>query len=192
MDRRDGGHEVLSSGQAVKRVRALLATAPGPGWVAVDGFGASGKTTFAATLVAAVPGAQLVHLDDFARPGTPGWRRDLFVEALLSPLLAGQPARYRTWDLVADVPTGWAEVQPGRPVVVEGVSVTDQRVPVPWDVVVWVHAERELRHARARRRDGEALWPTWRDEWIPSEDAWARSQRPRERADLVVDGGAAG
>ena len=40
----------------------------GTSWVGVDGKGASGKTTLAAQIAAALPGSVIVHIDDFARP----------------------------------------------------------------------------------------------------------------------------
>ena len=57
---------------------------------------------------------------------------------VLEPLLAGRPARYQRWDLVTDAGLDWVEVPRGVPVVVEGVSATDDRVPVPWDVTLWL------------------------------------------------------
>jgi uridine kinase len=167
-------------------VAARLSGAAGTRWVGVDGFGAAGKTTLAAAVARAVPAAVVVHVDDFARPSVSGWERDRFVAQVLTPLAQGRPARYQRWDWGSDTGAEWHEVAPGVPVVVEGVSSTDERLGVPWDVRVWVEADREVRLARALERDGEAMLERWLHDWMPSEERYAAAQRPRERADLVV------
>ena len=87
-------------------------------------------------------------MDDFARSGLRGWDRDRFVSQVLEPLLAGRPARYQRWDLVTDTGLEWVEVPAGVPVVVEGVSATDDRVPVPWDVTLWLDTPADVRRQR--------------------------------------------
>ena len=168
-------------------VRARLAGRTGTRWVGVDGFGAAGKTTLARRIAAALPGAHVIEVDDFGRGGVPGWDRALFDAQVLVPLLAGQPARYQRWDLVADAGLDWVEVPPGVPVVVEGVSATDDRVPVPWDVTMWVAAPAGLRRRRILARDTDpALLERWRTDWLPGEQSYAAAQRPWLRADLIV------
>lgn len=172
----------------VEQVRAALAGRTGTRWVGVDGYGASGKTTFAARLHAALPDAVVVHVDDFARPGVPGWERDRFLDQVVRPLVAGRPARYQVWDWATDSGGEWIDVPPGQTMIIEGVSSTDTRLGVDWDVTVWVEAPLDTRLARALERDGAAMMPTWLHEWIPSEDAYVAAQRPDLRADLVVNG----
>lgn len=169
-------------------VRARLAGQVGTRWVAVDGFGAAGKSTLARRIAAALRGASVVAVDDFARADRPDWHRDLFTRAVVEPLLAGRPARYQRWDLLTDTGLDRVEVPPGRPVVVEGVSAADARLPVPWDLVLWVEVSEEVRRARIAARDDPALLVRWQREWWPSEEAYAASQRPWERADAVVVG----
>ena len=107
---------------------------------------------------------------------------------VLQPLLAGRPARYQRWDWDSNAGAEWHEVPVGVPVVVEGVSSTDVRLGVPWDVTLWVDAPYEIRLARARQRDGPDLLDRWLTDWMPSEEAYAREQRPQERVDLIVAG----
>jgi hypothetical protein len=91
---------------------------------------------------------------------------------------------------VADAALDWVEVPPDVPVIVEGVSATDQRVPVPWDVTMWVSSPARVRRRRILARDPDpALQERWRTDWLPSEQAYAAAQRPWMRMDLVVDGG---
>lgn len=178
----------VSAAAAVDDVRRALTGRTGTRWIGVDGKGAVGKTTLAARIADAVPGAVVVHIDDFARPDVQGWERDRFVAQVLEPLLAGRPARYQRWDWGSNTGAEWHDIAVGHPIVVEGVSSTDIRVGVPWDVTVWVEVPRDVRLARALERDGPDLLGVWLDDWIPSEDAYEAQQRPQDRVDLIVDG----
>ena len=106
---------------AAEWVRDRLAELTGTRWVGIDGLGAAGKTSFAAEIAALVPGARIVHIDDFARPFLVGWERARFVAEVLEPLLSGRPAHYSRWDYLTDQRRGWADVPPGVPVIVEDV-----------------------------------------------------------------------
>ena len=151
----------------------------------VDGKGATGKTTLAARIAAALPGSVVVHIDDFARPDVQGWERDRFVRQVLQPLLAGRPGRYQRWDFDRNVGAEWHTVSVGVPIVVEGVSATDERLGVPWDFTIWVSVPYEVRLARALERDGPERIDRWLTDWMPSEDAYEEAQRPQDRVDLV-------
>jgi para-aminobenzoate synthetase len=70
-------------------------------------------------------------------------------------------------------------------VIVEGVSATDVRLPVPWDFTIWIEVPATVRRARIVERDGPALQHRWQTDWIPMEEAYAAAQRPWERVDLV-------
>lgn len=163
-----------------------MAGLSGTRWVGVDGLGAAGKSTLAAQIVALLPGGVVVPVDDFGRAGLAGWDIDLFAAQVVEPLLAGRPGRYQRWDLVGDAGLDWIEVPVGVPVVVEGVSCTDVRAPVPWDLTLWVEASARDRRSRIAQRDGAALAERWRDDWWPSEERYVRDQRPAERVDVVV------
>ena len=169
----------------IDRVAALPA---GTRFVGIDGFGGAGKTTLAGRIAAAVPRAVVVHVDDFAGPGVVEWDWTRCRSQLLVPLLAGRPARYQVWDWDADTGGDWVDVAPGAIVVLEGVSSTRRELAAPWDLTVWVDAPAGTRRTRALERDGAAIWPVWEQQWIPTEQAYAARERPRERVDLVVDG----
>ena len=138
--RNDGAVRAADLPELVERVRAALAARSGTRWVGVDGCGAAGKTTLAARLHAALPGSVVVHVDDFARPGVPTWEHDRFLAQLVEPLRAGRRARYQRWDWHADAGRAWVEVDPGRVMIIEGVSSTDVRLGIDWDCTIWVEA----------------------------------------------------
>lgn len=179
---------VVSPDQVLEAVAGTLRERTGTRWVGVDGFGASGKTTLAARIAAALPGSVVIAVDDFARPGLRGWDLQRFAAQVLEPLLLQRPGRYQRWDFERDVGADWVIVPTGVPVIVEGVSATDERLAVPWDVTLWVEASAEVRWSRILQRDGPDRLELWRDDWLPSEQAYAQDQRPFERADYVVSG----
>lgn len=158
-------------------------------FVGIDGFGASGKSALAEAVAAAVPRAEVVHVDDFSGPDVPEWDWSRFRSQLVLPLLAGRAGRYQAWHWTADAGGDWRTVPPGRVVIVEGVSSTRQAAGVDWALTVWVQAPPEVRRARAIARDGNQVWRTrWEGDWLPLERAYARRERPSSRSDLIVDG----
>ena len=179
--RRVDQHEALAAA-----VRA--AGSPRTVWIGVDGFGGSGKTTFAARVAAAVARAVVVHIDDFAAPWIAEWDVARFRTQLVSPLLEGRSARYQRFDWPTETLAEWHEVEPGQVIICEGVSSTRPETGVPWDLTVWLEAPREVRLARALERDGPELMPRWLDDWMPSEDAWAARAHPFDWIDLIVPG----
>jgi uridine kinase len=157
-------------------------------FVGIDGFGGAGKSALADAIARAFPRATVVRVDDFSGPSVAEWDWSRFREQVLWPLLAGAPARYQVWDWRRDAGGPWVDVAPGQLVIVEGVSSTRAEVGASWDLTIWVDAPREARLARALERDGEAMQSRWLDDWMPSEEAYAERERPRERVDLIVDG----
>ena len=168
-------------------VRALAGRS-GTRWIGVDGLGGSGKSSLARRLAQALPGSVVVPTDDFADPDAPSWAIERFIVEVLRPLAAGRAARYRRWPYGSDRALAPATVPPGVPVIVEGVSAIDARLPVPWDLTVWVEAPPEVRHRRILDRDPPELLEVWRRSWWPSEEAYAAAQRPWARADVLADG----
>ncbi len=155
--------------------------------VCIDGPAGSGKTTLAHALLARVPSAALVHMDDLYE----GWSGLPHVDAqlagLLAPLAAGRAGGYRRWDWHSD---RWAEqvtVEPADLLVVEGVGSGSLVVAPHVSALVWVEAPHDLRLRRGLDRDGDTFAPHWRA-WARGESEHFARHRTRERADLLVDG----
>lgn len=157
-------------------------------FVGVDGLEAAGKSRLAQRLADAVPGAVVVSVDEFSGPDIPEWDWTRMHEQLVAALLDGRPARYerRSWD--GRGPAGWRTVEPGRLVVIEGVSCTRDEARVPWTLRLWVETPSDVRTARLRGRGDEAMYRQWAEHWDRSAQAYVSAQRPQERADLIVDG----
>lgn len=135
---------------------------------------------------------QVVHLDDFVRPGTPTWEHERFIDEVLRPLRAERAASYQIWPPDAASPAGAGIVAPGGLVIVEGVSALAlavvERVGHWWDLSLWLDVDEEERRRRIAARDSAALAAKWEDEWWPSERRYFRDERPLRRADFIVHG----
>jgi uridine kinase len=183
--------------QVITRIaawRAGCSLGPGVLVVAVDGYGASGKSTIAG-LVTGRTGAALVHTDDFflSPPAPPGaiegyydWRR-LQAEAL-RPLLAGRTASFRRFDWERGRPGELATVTPSSLILVEGVSSAGPALADLVHACVFVDtpAGERLRRLRCRVKPGE-----WDDDWLAAERAYFGVTRPPSSFDLIVPGSVA-
>lgn len=158
--------------------------------VAVDGRAGSGKTTFAGRLSRALrhAGADVaeLHTDDFLD----GWAellawRPRLEEWVFAPFKAGQDARYRRYDWVAErLRDEWEPLRRPDVLVVEGVgsaSVADLTL------AVCVRAPAGLRLERGLIRDGEALRPQW-ERWMADEDRFFADGTALRGVDVHVDG----
>lgn len=175
--------------------------------VAVDGADGAGKTMLADELAPLVSGAVRVSLDDFHHPrdfrhaegrtGSTVWERSFDLEAVRRELLdpwrrgAGSPYRRRWHDLRSD-----RRVEaPSEPVPEDGVLLVDgvfaQRPELAdtWDLVIWVHADDDVRLARMAARDGVTADRDHPDQqrYLDAQAIYRETCRPRERANVVVD-----
>jgi hypothetical protein len=151
--------------------------------VAVDGGSAAGKSTFAARLATAMD-VPVLHTDDVA------WWESFFdwwpllIDGVLEPLARGEDVCYRppAWDR-RDRP-GAIEVPAGEALVVEGVGATRRELATYLDRTIWIDTDRQVALARGMEREGEDL-AFWR-EWEVAEEQHLDTDRPWERADLLV------
>jgi uridine kinase len=154
--------------------------------VAIDGRGASGKTTLARFIAESRADVTVVHTDDFFLD--PGWDWSRMREQVLEPIVHDQPGRYQRFDWDSRRLAGWHDVPVGGVMVVEGVSSTRSELADLWDLKIWVECPRKERLKRALERDGEAMMPTWLNVWEIQEDRYVLDESPARRADLVIDG----
>ncbi|MGA3215650.1 MAG: hypothetical protein ABSD97_08170 [Acidimicrobiales bacterium] len=167
-------------------------------FVAIDGHGASGKTTLAKSL-RAITKASVVHTDDFFVPGSPGQSGRgigryydvgrLRAEAL-EPLKAGHEAVFRSfdWELGA-LSAVCTRVEPSDLVIVEGVYSAAPELSDLVDKAIYVDtAERE----RLDRLQGRVAPEDWDQEWLAAEKEYFARARPIGSFDLVIRGSVTG
>jgi uridine kinase len=174
----------------VARLEALRSVPKRPfTLVGIGGHGASGKSTLAAAIAAALPdaGVQTIATDSFWN----GSQFDLprLHSDVIAVLLAGGTSHYREWD--------WANkrfndeprvITPTGIVIVEGVCALHEMFRHDQQLRVWVSAPHDERLRRGVARDGEAMRSVWTDVWIPSEEAYVARDNPLACAHMIVDG----
>jgi uridine kinase len=186
----------------------VLTTAPERrALVAVDGVDASGKTTLADALGAAVaPRREVVRasVDAFHRPRAERYRRgrasvegcyrdtidhDAVRHRLLLPFRDGGPCVTVAFDHSRDTAVEAEPVRPGDTavLVVDGVFLQRPELDVGWDLVVHLQVPDEEVLRRAAARDGEHALPLYRERYLPAQRLYEQECRPGERADVLVD-----
>jgi uridine kinase len=162
--------------------------------VAIDGPGASGKSTLARAVTAEMLAA-LVHTDDFFRPsvGSAGARRSLAdyydwrrlrAEALV-PLLARRSAGFCRFDWENGVLGSAVTVAPAGLIVLEGVFSAAPVLSGLVDRAVFVETAEPERMRRLRRL---IIPEEWDDDWLAAERAYFGLTRPPSSFDLIVSG----
>ncbi len=172
------------------RIRDKPATVT-PRFVAIDGPGGAGKSTFTLRLARSLGDPPVVEMDDFLSwDDLTGWWPRLEQE-VLRPLMGGERATYQQRDWKHD-PRGsllgnWRTVRPGPLVILDGVTSSRRDAADLLTFAVWIDAPYEVRLARGVERDGESMREAWVN-WMEREDAFFSDDRARDRADLIVDG----
>lgn len=190
--------------EPIAALRALLVSMHHQGTtllVGVDGPGGAGKSVFARALAQDMPNAAVVEMDDFFLPsaersaddpltkpigGDFDWQR--VRDQVLCPLSKRCTAVYRRYDWETDRLAEKHGVSPDAIVIVEGVYSTRDELASYYDFTIWVECPRELRLARGIARSGEQIRERWENDWMIAEDRYIASQRPQDRASLILDG----
>ena len=146
----------------------------------IDGRSGSGKTELAAAIAGGWAEAQLVHLDDIY----PGWHGLEAASALVPQIISG--LRWRRWDWATGSHREWHDLDPARPLIVEGCGALTRAARARATFGIWVECPDELRKARAISRE-PSFEPHWQ-EWTAQEETFIAAERPRELADAIVDG----
>lgn len=172
-------HRVLSSRPRLGAVRVLC----------IDGPAGSGKTTLAGELADRLD-APVVHLDDLydGWAGLDGsWPR--LRSGVLQPFAAGRAARFQVYDWAVGEFGPWREIPWCDRLVIEGCGSAQRAADEIAVLRLWIEAPADLRLRRGLERDGEALRAEWLA-WMQREARHFEAERTRQRADLLVDGGA--
>lgn len=168
--------------------------------IAVDGMAASGKTTLARRLADALPGAHVVHMDDFFLPPEKragDYRARMLANAdierfdaeVLTPLARGEGAVYRpfvchpemTFLPPVTIPADW------RAVIVEGAYCLHPALFGRYGLRALMTIGEETQKRRILARNGEAMLTRFLGEWIPLENRHIAQRNLRALCDAVIE-----
>lgn len=154
--------------------------------IGIDGYGGSGKSTFARKIQNTLPDTQIVHMDDFYDGNHIIWQR--VGKEILEPLSRNENVKYQIYEWHKKKLDEWREVKVGGIVVVEGILSLKTEIADFYDYKIWISCPREIRLERGIKRDGEKWRDIWVNQWMPREDHYVLHEFPDKRADLILYG----
>jgi uridine kinase len=158
--------------------------------LAIDGHSASGKTTLANRVAAAIPGSVVLHTDDIAWHHSVFDWDELLVQGVLAPLRAGGSVAYRPPAWQQRGRSGAIVVPAGTSLLlIEGVGSSRASLTGQLDESVWVETAEPVRVARddVRLARGDVS-PADYASWMAEENAHVAADRPWDRARWIVSG----
>ncbi|MEO8330229.1 MAG: hypothetical protein ABI586_09505 [Candidatus Nanopelagicales bacterium] len=165
--------------------------------IAIDGRGASGKSSLARFLETRLHGFSVVHGDDYFEPHNDPITWGQFNEErleteVLSQIRAGEREIVsRPCDFLRST------LGPARRICVERGLLFDRwfslELPVQWDIRIWVETPANICLARGIARDADAAAEervrlAWEQVWQPREARYIEETEPLDKADIVIDG----
>ena len=161
--------------------------------IAIDGQAASGKTT-AATALANITGAGLIHMDDFFPPmelrtperlAQPGGNVDYerFRDEALPHIAHPQAFSYPVFDCGEMRINGTREVAASRFRIVEGAYSCHPELGNYMHIRVFSGITPDEQMARIRKRNGDEMAAMFASRWIPMEESYFTAFSIAERAD---------
>ncbi len=164
--------------------------------IAIDGRCGAGKSTIAARLAEEL-NATLFHMDDyFLRPeqrtperfSTPGENIDheRFLEDVLIPLKEGRTVTYSPYSCTTQTLQDPITVAPADIVIVEGSYALHPTLRAYYDLRVFLTLFPREQEARIRARNGDAIWPMFKNRWIPMEEAYHIYCEVEKYSDLIL------
>ena len=169
--------------------------------IGIDGCGGSGKSTLANELLMEFSNVTIVHMDDFYLPSALqiknqpekkpigadfDWKR--LLDQVLDPICQNKEGCYQRYDWDKDDLAEWHTVPVGGVVIIEGVYSIRKELVNKYDYTIWVDCPKDIRLSRGLERDGEEARDLWVNNWMKSEQIYVEKHKPRQRADLIVNG----
>jgi uridine kinase len=166
-----------------------------PVLVAIEGFGGSGKTTFADKLKNELGSAFVVNIDDFIvkeRITEISWDKGAFdrkrlEQQVLLPITTEQRASYQKliWDTeTLSEPIAIPDV---RYLIVEGISSYHPDIAHYYDFKIWINTPIEIAKERGHARDGSNENAKHWDLWAKNDLRYQEKYHSEREADFIFD-----
>ena len=168
--------------------------------LAIEGGSCSGKTTLAALLDTLYPDTEVFHMDDFfLRPEQrtperfrePGGNvdRERFLAEVLTPLSAGLPINYRSFDCATMSIRPPVHRMPGRLNIIEGAYSMHPALSEYYDASVFLRITPEAQLSRLQKRNSPEFVARFLNTWIPLELAYFEALQPESHCTLTLEVG---
>ena len=195
----DRKEENMTEEELIRRIREKTAGVS-RGLITIDGPCATGKTTMAGRIGAAV-GAWVLHTDDFVIPhrektaerlAIPGGNSDTerIVREIIAPWKAGEAVRYRRYNFMEDRMREAEEIPAGyTALILEGSYCNMPGIREAADIRIFVEAGWSTREARLRERESPESLARFYSRWIPLEDDYFAAYGLPDEGCIRIDGG---
>jgi uridine kinase len=168
-----------------------------PVTVAIDGMSASGKSSLAA-LLAGVFDANVIHMDDFFLPAElraperlsePGGNvhYERFLNEVVKNLEKGGAFSYRVFDCSKMDYAGEVLIAEKPLNIVEGAYSLRPEFRDVYDIKVFLALSPEEQKSRIIKRNGEEMYETFRDRWIPMENMYFEAMNIRGVCNFIYE-----
>lgn len=165
--------------------------------IAIDGRAASGKSTAAASLSAALGGAGVVRMDDFFLPSSmrskerlssPGGNvhYERFLDEVIPHLKSRTAFSYSRFDCSVGEICGCVSIPECRYRIVEGSYSSHPAFGEYYDLLVFSDIPYHDQLNRIEKRNGSQMKARFICDWIPMEEQYFSSFRIREKAQLII------
>ena len=182
--------EITSKIQTTTPRRSL-----GPILIAVEGYGGSGKTTFANALAKELGDACVISMDDFIVKekltelswDKGGFDRKRLEDQVLKPLKRGEKARYQKLMWTDNSLSDFIESPNTRYVIIEGISSYHPGIAHYYDYKIWIDTPMHIAKERGHARDGSNENAQFWDLWEANDIAYQQKYHPERIADFIFD-----
>jgi uridine kinase len=161
--------------------------------IAIEGFGGSGKTTFANKLADILGDAYVISIDDFIikeKLTEHSWDKGAFDRArledeVLAPIAAGRPASFRKLIWATNELSELIWVPNTKYLIIEGISSYHPKIAHYYTYKIWVDTPIEVAKKRGYARDGNNENAIHWDLWTANDLAYQDKYHPEEQADFI-------
>lgn len=198
--------EHISKDTLITLLRQLKPHEDRPAFVAISGYGGSGKSTFAQGVSKAIGSdTAVIPIDDFiigARDErSVDWRtfdRSRLHDDIIEPASVGKTLRYQRYnsgDWVANRGGDWIEVTVGKVVIVEGCGILHPTLLPHYDFSAWIDLPQPRALESAKYRDASEIElfgdddtaALWDNVWGPNDKDFFETFRPDLNATVLVE-----
>lgn len=164
--------------------------------IAIDGYGGSGKSTFAAKLRTALSIAFVFNIDDFivkekitdSSSDKSVFDRRRLEQQVLLPASRGEQIRYQRLIWKSNSLSEPITVPDADYLIVEGISSYHPDIAGYYDHKIWIDTPIEVARERGRARDaGNENAQHW-DRWAENDLLYQKHFHPERAADSIVSG----